>query len=299
MRRRDFFLLLGGAGASWPFAALAQRGRARIGILSISSPEYEAAHVAAFREELERLGHIEGRTIDIDYRASSGDTARLTGLAQELIRMKPQAVLANAVTLTRLLNRLAPDLPIVCAALSDGFVPSLATSFARPGGRVTGVATDVEGLIGKLAELVFDIMPNASSIGFLSNPAGGSMGRFEQQVKTAAKARSVEVRVAQAEKVEEIASAATACGGQGAGRHRPDQRALQRITNADRGNGRGFVCRWCSARVRSCYRRPCKLRDQPDRKLAPRRHLRRQDPQRCYKPRPVICRSNFRPNLSW
>jgi putative ABC transport system substrate-binding protein len=207
MRRRDFILLLGGAGAGWPLAARAQRGRARMGFLSINSPENDARFLAAFKEALQRLGYVEGRTIDIDYRGASGDTARLTGLAQELIRLKPQVILANSVTPTRAVNRIAPDLPIVCPAFSDGFVPSLATSFARPGGRVTGVASDVESLIGKLAELVFDVMPDATRIGFLSNPAGGSMGRFEQQVKNAAKARNVEVRIAEAEKSDQIAGA--------------------------------------------------------------------------------------------
>jgi len=207
MRRRNFILLLGSVGASWPLAARAQRGRARLGLLSISSPEYDMPNLTAFREGLQRLGYIEGRTIDIDYRSSSGDPAKLTELAQELVGLKPQVMLANAVTATRILNRLAPDLPIVCPAFSDSFVPSLATSFARPGGRVTGVASDVESLIGKLAELVFDVMPDATRIGFLSNPAGGSMGRFEQQIKTAANSRGVKLYIAQAEKVEQISVA--------------------------------------------------------------------------------------------
>ena len=61
----------------WPLAARAQRTRARMGILSINSPEQDASGLAAFRETLQRLGYVEGRTIDIDYRASSGDTASL------------------------------------------------------------------------------------------------------------------------------------------------------------------------------------------------------------------------------
>jgi putative tryptophan/tyrosine transport system substrate-binding protein len=207
MRRRDFILLLSGVGASWPLTARAQRGRARLGILSITSPENDARNLAAFKEALQRLGHTEGRTIDIDYRASSGDTTNLTELAQELLQLKPQVMLATSVTPTRVVNRVAPNMPIVCPAFSDSFVPSLATSFARPGGRVTGVATDVESLIGKLAELVFDVMPDATRIGFLANPAGGSMGRFAQQVQTAAKARNVEVRIAEAEKVDQIPGA--------------------------------------------------------------------------------------------
>ena len=65
------------------------------------------------------------------------------------------------------MSRIAPNLPVVCPAFSDSFVPSLATSTP-----VTGVAADVESLKGKLAELVFDVIPDATRIGYLSNPAG-------------------------------------------------------------------------------------------------------------------------------
>jgi putative ABC transport system substrate-binding protein len=204
MRRREFILGLAGASAFYPFAAFGQRVRPRIGMLSINSPESDARFVAAFKEALQGLGHIEGRTIDIDYRASSGDTKSLTVLAQELIRLNPHVMLANSVTPTWTINRIAPNMPIVCPAFSDAFVPSLATSFAHPSGRVTGVASDVESLIGKLAELVSDIFPDATQIGYLSNPAGGSMGRYEQQIKTVAKAHGMEIRIAHAEKRDEI-----------------------------------------------------------------------------------------------
>lgn len=206
MRRRDCILLVSVA-AIYPLPVFGQSTRARIGYLTINTPQNDAHFLAAFKEALQGLGHIEGRTIDIDYRAASGDATSLAELAQELIRLKPQLMLANSVTPTRTINRIAPDMPIVCPSFSDGFVPSLATSFARPGGRVTGVAADVESLVGKLAELVFDFIPDATRIGYLNNPVGGSMGRFEQQVKTAGKARGVEVRIAYAQKRDEIAGA--------------------------------------------------------------------------------------------
>ena len=207
MRRRDFIWLLGGAAAIRPITARAQSGRRRIAILSITSEAYDARNLEAFRDGLRQLGHIEGRTVDIDYRASNGDAKILANLARELIGLKPNVVLATAVTPTRVMNGIAPSMPIVCPGFSDSFMPSLATSFARPGGSVTGVATDVEGLFGKLAELAIDAIPNMTTIGFLSNPAGGSMPRFEQQVRTVAKARGIEMRVAQAEKLDEIPGA--------------------------------------------------------------------------------------------
>ena len=77
-----------------------------MGILSINSPENDGPNLAAFRTAMQRFGYVEGRTIDIDYRASSGDATSLTRLAEELVRRKPQVILANSVTPTRTVSRL-------------------------------------------------------------------------------------------------------------------------------------------------------------------------------------------------
>ena len=208
MRRRDFILLLGSAGSSWPFAARAQRVRNRLGILSINSPEDDAPTLAVFREALQRLGHVEGRTIDIDYRASSGDTQSLTGLAQELIRLEAASDAGEFGHPDQGHQSHRTGLADCLSAVQRQLHSKPCNEASPcPGGRVTGVASDVEALIGKLAELVFDVMPDATRIGFLSNPAGGSTVRFEQQVKTAAKTRGVEVRIARAEKSDEIPGA--------------------------------------------------------------------------------------------
>jgi putative tryptophan/tyrosine transport system substrate-binding protein len=218
MRRRDFITLLGGAAATpsliWPLASWAAGGRPRIGILSISSAERDASNLAAFRDGLQRLGYVEGRSIDIDYRFSNGNSDALAGLARELLQMKPDVVLASAVSPTRAMNRIAPALPIVCPAFSDSFVPSLAASFAHPGGSVTGIATDVEQMIGKLVELALDAIPGTAKIGFLANPAGGSMTRFEQQVRSTAKLYGVEVRTAQVKKADDLEGALQQLSGE-------------------------------------------------------------------------------------
>ena len=208
MRRRGFLTLIGGgAVAYWPLTSRAAGGRPRIGVLSISSAEREASNMAAFRDALQQFGYSEGRSVDIDYRFSNGNTDGLAELAQELVRTKPDVVLASAVSPTRAVNRIAPKLPIVCPAFSDSFVPSLAASFAHPGGSITGIATDVEQLIGKLVELTLDAIPGATTIGFLANPVGGSMPRFEQQVRSTAKFHGVEVQTAQVEKTDDLEGA--------------------------------------------------------------------------------------------
>ena len=204
--RRKFIVGLGGA-AVWPLTARAAGRRPRIGFLDINSAESDTRHVAAFRDALQRLGYIEGQTVDVDYRYADGDTEKLTALAQELVQLKPDVILASAVSPTRAMKRVAPDLPIVCPAFSDSFVPSLAASLAHPGGSVTGIASDVEGMFGKLTEVTLDAIPGTAKIGFLANPAGGSMKRFEQQVQSAANARGVEVQIEEVRTIDDFEGA--------------------------------------------------------------------------------------------
>ena len=193
-----------------PYGLLRHRarpGRSRVGVLSISSKETDADNIAAFRDGLRQLGYIDGKTVEIDYRFSNGSNEALAPLAQELLRLKPDAVLASAVSPTRTIHGMAPALPVVCPSFSDSFVPSLAASFAHPGGSVTGVATDVEQLVGKLVELALDTIPSTKKIGFLANPAGGSMVRFEQQVRSTAEAHHVELQIALIAKPDDLEDA--------------------------------------------------------------------------------------------
>jgi putative ABC transport system substrate-binding protein len=204
MRRRAFITLLGVAATAWPLSARAAGARPRIGVLDINGADSNARNLAAFRDGLQSLGYVEGRNVDIDYRYANGDADVLPALAQELVQLKPDVLLASAVSPTRALKRIAPTMPIVCPSFSDSFVPSLAASFAHPGGSVTGIASDVEGMIGKLTELTLDVVPGTTKIGFLANPAGGSMERFEQQVQSAAQARGVEVQIEQVGKLDDF-----------------------------------------------------------------------------------------------
>lgn len=74
----------------------------------------------------------------------------------------------------KVLKSIAPTLPIVCPQLTDAQLSDLVASYARPGGTVTGLAQTVEGLTGKLIELVQEFVPGAVRVGFLSNPTGAS-----------------------------------------------------------------------------------------------------------------------------
>jgi putative ABC transport system substrate-binding protein len=209
VRRRDFITLLGGAAAAWPLAARAQQLRRlqRIALLTLVSPQELAPEVAAFLDGLHHLGYMEGQNVSIDYRYAEGDVSRLKPLAQELISLKPDVVLAAEPSPARAIKSVAPILPIVCVTLSDASIPELAASYARPGGSVTGIAMSVEGLTGKLVELSLEAVPSVARIGFLSNPTGASMRFFAQNVDAGARGRGITVLTEEATTRDDLASA--------------------------------------------------------------------------------------------
>ena len=98
MRRREFITLVGGAAASWPLVARAQQGERmrRIGIVTgISVDDVETkARVAAFLQELQRLGWIEGRNLRIDLRGGAGDTVATQKYVTELVALTPDVILS-------------------------------------------------------------------------------------------------------------------------------------------------------------------------------------------------------------
>src|SRR5438067_4773404 len=107
MRRRDFITLLGGAAAALPLPARGQHAERmrRIGVLmAIAENEEGRARIAAFRDELHRLGRVEGRNIQIEVRWAAGDEAKLQDFAKELVSLKPDVILGNTTPAARALQ---------------------------------------------------------------------------------------------------------------------------------------------------------------------------------------------------
>ncbi len=102
MRRREFIILLGGAAAVWPFAALAQQSSARrVGILSPLSPSAAASRsFEIFRKTLFDRGYVEGRSISLEYRWADGNSARLADFAAELVNLKVDVIFSGPGTPT-------------------------------------------------------------------------------------------------------------------------------------------------------------------------------------------------------
>jgi len=148
MRRRDFITLLCGTAAAWPLAAQSQQpAMPVIGYLDAQVTPRQWAD--AFRRGLRDLGHAENKTIIIEWRSATGYMDRLPRLATELVRLRPQVIVAETPGAALAAKKATTTIPIVVIMASDAVELGLVKSLARPGGSVTGLSFDPIGGTGR------------------------------------------------------------------------------------------------------------------------------------------------------
>jgi putative ABC transport system substrate-binding protein len=167
VRRREFITLLGGAAAAWPLAAHAQRqsGRVpRIGVLNRNRSE----GLVAFIQGLSDVGYIDGQNAHIEIRIYETMLDRLAELANELVMLKCDVILAAAPYAIDAATRATSTIPIVGIDLeSDPVASGWAKSLGRPGSNFTGLFLDLPELSGKQIELLKEAVPTLSHLGVL------------------------------------------------------------------------------------------------------------------------------------
>jgi putative tryptophan/tyrosine transport system substrate-binding protein len=132
----------------------------------------------AFRHGLQELGYIEGKTIILEYRFADGRLERLPALADELIRLKVDIIVADTSASARAAKKATSTMPIVLAQGSDPVQSGLVASFARPGGNVTGLTNYSAELLGKRVELLKEVVPKVSRFALLdAEPSGPGITR--------------------------------------------------------------------------------------------------------------------------
>ena len=145
----------------------------RVGSLYRGSPG-RSQEIDAFQRGLRELGYIEGQNIAVEYRFARGQVERLPELAAELVRLSPDVIVAPYTPPALAAKRATSTIPIVFAVVADAVGAGLIVNLARPGGNITGLTSSGAELGGKRLELLKQVIPKASRVAVLYNPADRS-----------------------------------------------------------------------------------------------------------------------------
>jgi putative ABC transport system substrate-binding protein len=218
--RREFISGLGSA-AAWPVVARAQQPdrTRRIGVLTAGdeSDPLRKNWISAFTQALARLGWTDGRNMRMELRWFGDDINRIRALAQELVGLQPDIILASGTAATAALRRQTQTIPIVFANVSDPVTSGIVARLDRPGGNITGSVIWEVSLGGKWLELLSEIAPGLKRAAIMFNPdlppASGYMPTFE----SAARSLKVELITAPVHSDVEVETAITALGCEAGG----------------------------------------------------------------------------------
>jgi putative tryptophan/tyrosine transport system substrate-binding protein len=216
IKRREFIAGLGGAAVAWPLAARAQQGDRvrRIGVLSPgdeNNPQSKSL-LSAFTQALADLGWTDGRNVRMDLRWGGGDTNRIRALAQELVSLQPDIIVAGSTPVTAALQRETRTIPIVFEGVGDPVASGIVSRLDRPGGNVTGFAAFEASLAGKWLELLSEIAPGLKRAALMFHPDAAPVSFFMPSFETAARSLKVAPIIAPVRSDIEIDTAIIALG---------------------------------------------------------------------------------------
>lgn len=168
MNRRMFVRGAGAAILGASHRSFAQRAGSppRIGFLTPGPNPREPA----FWQGMSDLGYVDGKTIVVDRRSAEGDFARLPALAGEIVKSRPDVIVAIASASALAAKQATSTIPIVVVGASDPVGGGLVGNLGRPGGNLTGTSTQTIAAVGKLLELIPQFLPRASRVAALWDP---------------------------------------------------------------------------------------------------------------------------------
>jgi len=203
--RRKLMALLGGA-AAWPLAARAQRATVpMIGVLFSESSVTSESHVRAFRQGLSDIGYVEGRNVTIEYRWADGQYDRLPMLVADLMQRQAAVIVCSGAVNGVLAAKAATKtVPIVFTTGADPVEAGLVASLSRPGGNATGVTVLAVELVAKKLELLHEVIPTATVIGVLVNPANKVAETVAKDLDALARTLGLQLHILRASNEREI-----------------------------------------------------------------------------------------------
>jgi ABC-type uncharacterized transport system substrate-binding protein len=180
-----------------------------VGLLDQRSPEALADRLRGFRQGLRDAGFVEGQSVAIEYRWAENQIDRLSELAADLVRRQVAVIVAPGGPPSALAARAATTtIPVVFIVSEDPVRLGLVASLARPGGNVTGINFFSLELTAKRLSLLRELVPAASRVAVLVNPANATnVETALREVGAAARAIGLQIQVLNASTVREINAA--------------------------------------------------------------------------------------------
>jgi putative ABC transport system substrate-binding protein len=216
MRRRDFIKGIT-VSTAWPLVARAQQpDKPVIGFLGSASANGYDAFLASFRDGLKAAGFVEGRDATMEYRWAEGHIDRLPALAADLVARRVAVIVASGGDAPGLAAKQATNqIPIVFMSGGEPVKAGLVESLNRPGGNITGVNFIVSELIPKRLEILHELAPKAMTVGALVNPSYPAVELQRQELREAAAARTLQIRIVSAGVEQDLDQAITSLKQQG------------------------------------------------------------------------------------
>jgi ABC-type uncharacterized transport system substrate-binding protein len=165
----------------------------RIGFLSPGFAKSARVNRQEFWQGMRELGYIEGQNVTVDYRFAEGNSERLPELAAELVRLKPDVIVANTTSGALAAKRATTTIPIVMTNAGDPVASGLVASLARPGGNITGLSMLNVELGGKRVELLKETIPSLSRLFVLWNPTNHGNALIKNNTERAAHALGMQI----------------------------------------------------------------------------------------------------------
>jgi putative tryptophan/tyrosine transport system substrate-binding protein len=203
-----FILLVGLALASCRFVETQQAAKKipRVGLLSVNPASVQKDRVEAFREALRKLGYIEGQNISVEYRFADNKPERMQTLATELVDLNVDVIVTTGTSATHPAKDATPAIPIVMMSDNDPVASGFVTSFARPGGNVTGLTNITKDLGDKRLELFKEIIPELSRVAVFTDLTNVTERIGLDEIESTAGVLKLQTQRFELEKVEDFGS---------------------------------------------------------------------------------------------